>query len=246
VATREGTVLACELGVLFGRLGMLSSQICSSLALSLKFVSFLFFHFILSSFFFSSALFSCCRFPVGLLFLSSFLLWGLLLCSLLFSYIVWSDLSLSYRYHCCVSFFIFLFFIFLFFYFLFFKNEEPNKKTPPTPLQWDPLALSARIASSLTRCTPKRSHQRKHLDCLHGFEFKSFVSVESAFLINYYKSISGFIRKRVFSRRGSFPYDFRRILSLASSGFPLKWGVNNTSKITFFLQKWNCLQDENN
>jgi hypothetical protein len=34
VATREGTVLACEPGVLFGRLGMLSSQIFSSLAFS--------------------------------------------------------------------------------------------------------------------------------------------------------------------------------------------------------------------
>ena len=34
VATREGTVLACEPGVLFGRLGMLSSQILSSLAFS--------------------------------------------------------------------------------------------------------------------------------------------------------------------------------------------------------------------
>ena len=140
-------------------------------------------------------------------------------------------------FHIC---FLFLFFIFQ------TKNENQKTKTPPTPLQWDPLVLSARFVSSLTRCTPKRRHQRKHLDCLHGSAKKSSVSVAWAFLINYYKSISRFRRKRVFSRGGSFPYDFRRILSLASSGFPLKWGVKNTSNITFFLQKWSCLQDENN
>jgi hypothetical protein len=34
VATREGTVFPCEPGVLLGRLGMLSSQIASSFAIS--------------------------------------------------------------------------------------------------------------------------------------------------------------------------------------------------------------------
>ena len=110
-------------------------------------------------------------------------------------------------------------------------------KNPPTPLQWVPLVCWAGLASFPTRCTSKRGRQRNHLDCSHGFDFKSSVSVESAFLINYYKSISRPIRKCVFSRAKSFPYDFRRILSLASSGFPLNWGVKNTSEITFFLQK---------
>ena len=32
--------------------------------------------------------------------------------------------------------------------------------------------FGARIASFPTRRTPKRSHQRKHLDCLHGFAKK--------------------------------------------------------------------------
>ena len=118
------------------------------------------------------------------------------------------------------------------------------KKTP-TPLQWVPLVLSARLASFPTRCTSKRGHQRNHLDCLHGFDLKSFVSVESAFLINYYKSISRRIRKCVFPRAKSFPYDFLRIVSLASSGFPSNWGVKNTSEITFFpAKKWGCVQDE--
>ena len=41
----------------------------------------------------------------------------------------------------------------------------------------------------------------------------------------------------MFSRAESFPYDFLRIASLASSGFPSNWGVKNTSEITFVLQK---------
>ena len=60
VATREGPVIACELGVLFGRLGILSSQIISSL----MFYYLLFFSLLSSSFLFSSALFSYCRLPV--------------------------------------------------------------------------------------------------------------------------------------------------------------------------------------
>ena len=63
--TRERTSIGCEIwgGVLFGRLGILSSQILSSLILSyLPFFSLLSFQ--LSFFLFSSALFSCCRFHV--------------------------------------------------------------------------------------------------------------------------------------------------------------------------------------
>ena len=110
-------------------------------------------------------------------------------------------------------------------------------KKPPTPLQWVPLVCWARLASFPTRCTSKRGHQRNHLDCSHGFDLKRLISVESAFVINYYKSISGRIRKCVFSRAKSFPYDFRRILSLASSGFPLNWGVKTRVKSPFFSAK---------
>ena len=118
-------------------------------------------------------------------------------------------------------------------------------ENPPTPLQWVPLVCWARLASFPTRCTSKRGHQRNHLDCLHGFDLKRSISVECVLFINYYKSISRRIRKRVFSRAKSVPYDFRRILSLASSGFPLNWGVKNTREITFFsAKKWGCVQDE--
>ena len=110
-------------------------------------------------------------------------------------------------------------------------------KKPPAPLQWVLLVFPARFASFPTRRTPKRSHQRNHLDCLHGFDLKSLISFESAFVINYYKSISGFVRKCVFSRAKSFPYDFLRIVSLASSGFPSNWGVKNTSEINFSSAK---------
>ena len=118
-------------------------------------------------------------------------------------------------------------------------------KQNPTPLQWVPLVCWARLVAFPTRCTSKRGHQRNHLDCSHGFDLKSLISFESAFVINYYKSISGFVRKCVFSRAKSFPYDFLRIVSLASSGFPSNWGVKNTSEITFFpAKKWGCVQDE--
>ena len=118
------------------------------------------------------------------------------------------------------------------------------KKTP-TPLQWVPLVCWARLVAFPTSSTSKRGHLRSHLDCLHGFDLKSLISFEWAFIINYYKSISGFVRKCVFSRAKSFPYDFLRIVSLASSGFPSNWGVKNTSEITFFsAKKWGCVQDE--
>ena len=49
----------------------------------------------------------------------------------------------------------------------------------------------------------------------------------------------------MFPRAKSFPYDFLRIVSLASSGFPSNWGVKNTSEITFCpAKKWGCVQDE--
>ena len=135
---------------------------------------------------------------------------------------------------CCLSFFIFHFSIFAK---QTTKTKNPQKrKHPPTPLQWVPLVCWARLAAFPTRCTSKRGHQRKHLDCLHGFDLKGLISFESAFLINYYKSISRFRRKCVFTRAESFPYDFLRIVSLASSGFPSNWGVKNTSEITFFCK----------
>ena len=133
----------------------------------------------------------------------------------------WSGPSLSFSFS-----FVSLLFI-LFFHFSILKKKEKQQiwKHPPTPLQWVLLVFPARFASFPTRRTPKRSHQRKHLDCLHGFDLTMAISFEWAFIINYYKSISRFIRKRAFSRAKSFPYDFRWILSLASSGFPLNWGV---------------------
>ena len=76
VATREGTVLACEPGVLLGRLGMLSSQISSSLAFS--YLLFFFSSFILTCLLFSSLLLSSLIVAslYSLLFLSSFRFWG--------------------------------------------------------------------------------------------------------------------------------------------------------------------------
>ena len=118
-------------------------------------------------------------------------------------------------------------------------------KKNPTPLKLVPLVRWDRLACFPTSSTSPRGHQRNHLDCSHKSDLKSLVSGKSAFVINYYKSISRFIRKCVFSRAKSFPYDFLRILSLASSGFPSNWGVKNTSEITFFpAKKWGCVQDE--
>ena len=118
-------------------------------------------------------------------------------------------------------------------------------KNPPTPLKLVRLVCWARLVAFPTSSTSQRGHQQNHLDCSHGFDFKRLISFEWAFVINYYKSISGFIRKCVFSRAKSFPYDFLRILSLASSGFPSNWGVKNTSEITFCpAKKWGCVQDE--
>ena len=118
-------------------------------------------------------------------------------------------------------------------------------KNPPTPLKLVLLVFPARFVAFTTSSTSKRGHQRNHLDCSHGFDFKSLISFEWAFFINYYKSISRFVRKCVFPRAKSFPYHFLRILSLASSGFPSNWGVKNTSEITFFsAKKWGCVQDE--
>ena len=119
------------------------------------------------------------------------------------------------------------------------------KKKNPTPLKLVRLVCWARLVAFPTSSTSKRGHQQNHLDCSHGCDLKRLISFEWAFVINYYKSISRFIRKCVFSRAKSFPYDFLRILSLASSGFPSNWGVKNTSEITFFpAKKWGCVQDE--
>ena len=115
----------------------------------------------------------------------------------------------------------------------------------PDPLTMGPPRLLGPTCRFPHQQYVQRGHQQNHLDCSHGFDLKRPISFEWAFVINYYKSISGRIRKCVFSRAKSFPYDFLRILSLASSGFPSNWGVKNTSEITFFsAKKWGCVQDE--
>ena len=122
--TREGTIIGCELGVLFGRLGILSSQIISS---SFILSSLLFSSFILTCLLFSSLLLSSLIVAsvYSLLFLSSFRLWGvfhrLSLRSPPLTDPVLPYLSLS---HWRVSFFLFLFFIFLFFN---LKNKTKNQ-----------------------------------------------------------------------------------------------------------------------
>ena len=110
-------------------------------------------------------------------------------------------------------------------------------KTPPDPLTMGPPRFSGPICLFPHPPYTQTEAPAKTPGLFARIGKKSSVSVEWAFLINYYKSISGFIRKRVFSRGESFPYDFRRILSLASSGFPLNWGVKNTSDINFFCKK---------
>ena len=146
----------------------------------------------------------------------------------------WSGPALSFSFSCVIPLVYFK------------KNKKLIWKNPPTPLKLGPPRLRGPMCCFPTRCTSKRGHQQNHLDCSHGFDLKSLISVESAFVINYYKSISGGIRKCVFSRAKSFPYDFLRIVSLASSGFPSNWGVKNTSEIIFSAKNGVVYKMKNN
>ena len=84
------------------------------------------------------------------------------------------------------------------------ENKNRYENTPPDPLTMGPPRFPGPICLFPHPLYVQKRHQRKSLDCLHGFDSNALFPLNLCFLINYYKSISGRIRKRVFLERNRF------------------------------------------
>ena len=177
---------------------------------------------LLNSLIFSSFILSCLPFSslllsslvvaslYALLFLSSFLLWGgggavINLSSVLLHCLIRSALIFAF------SFCRFLFsFLFPFLCFLFSEKRKPQIRTPPHPLTMSPTRFSGPdLPFYPPAVCPILVTSENTCKVMHGSAPKAPFPYVPGLKVNYYKSISGWIRKRVFYGTKSFPCDFR-------------------------------------